>query len=291
MSKFEICQKLSNEIYKDYVKTDIEGWELVVPKKADSAGLNKINVYKKGNFAAAAYKKGDEIIIVFRGTDDKKDLIEDVRIALSKGLKTDVYAHDFTNMVLKEYPNCKLIFTGHSLGGAYAQLACVKNLVAGKACCGYTFNAPGMKDYLDKKAYKGDFNPAAIENYVVMNDFIGNYRGHAGYTYYFQPFRMDMADEKGGFESPHGCIIRFGKEVLGDVISKEYLKKFGSKNGLALWCWDVKNNTDEKYKSILKQPIRVYHLTDAIQIIKNCSKLTLKNKFEYKAGKIVLQLP
>lgn len=291
---FNICQKLSDEIYKDNVNELIDGWETVRTteivhmknKKGDS------NIHQKKNFSAVAYKKGNEIIIAFRGTDDKKDIIEDVRIAFSKGLKGDKFAHQYTEDIISMYPDCNITFTGHSLGGAYAQLACVKKLIEGNnKCKALTFNAPGMSKYLRKKTYKGTFDKSKIENYVIMNDFIGNYREHIGHTYYFQPFPMDVSCGGDNYETPHGCIRHMSREQLGGVISKEYLKDFSSKHGLALWCWDTKNITDKKYIRILKKPLRIHHLTEAVRIIKKCSKIKLLHSFTYKSRKVVIDLP
>lgn len=290
---FNICQKLSNEVYKDKVNKNIDGWEAITAIDIEDIkrDIESVDVYSKKNFSAVAYKKDKEIIIAYRGTDDKKDIIEDVKIAIGAGLKADKYAHNFADKIIKNFPDCKITFTGHSLGGAYAQLACVKKLISKFDCKALTYNAPGMNKYLTKKQYKGDFTPSKIENYVVMNDFVGNYRGHIGYTYYFQPFPMDVKKFNGSYETPHGCIRTYSKEALGGVVSKEYLKDFGSKNGLALWCFDTKNTTDPKCIAIFKKTVRLYDLSNAIRIIKNCSKMKLKNKFIYKSNKIVIELP
>lgn len=95
----------------------------------------------KDNFACAAYRNGNKVIISFRGTDDPADiLISDGHIAAGKiPDKEFEYAEMFYAEVQNHFKDedVEIEFTGHSLGGAIAQLLGAK--YGNKTV---TFNAP-----------------------------------------------------------------------------------------------------------------------------------------------------
>ncbi|KAL1914361.1 uncharacterized protein VTP21DRAFT_8941 [Calcarisporiella thermophila] len=93
--------------------------------------------YISANTKAFMAKAKDSIIISFAGTDDLKDIMDDVRaghyvfadgVRISQGFYdyvNRVYGkmiQDLSNLVQRDKPS-RVILTGHSLGGAAAQIA------------------------------------------------------------------------------------------------------------------------------------------------------------------------
>ena len=74
----------------------------------------------------AVYVSNDQVIISFRGTDNKTDIIvSDLQIAfsaLNKNSSRVVSALKLTGEVVKKYPNYDYLLTGHSLGASIADL-------------------------------------------------------------------------------------------------------------------------------------------------------------------------
>ncbi len=140
----EIYLRLSEVVYqKQY--TIIDNYtQIILTNYTDENGY-----YTFGTFTCAAYKNNNKIIISFRGTDNFMDLLgADADIALGNIPSVDyVYAREFYLKIKQQYPNAEIEFTGHSLGGAIAQLLGAK--YGNKTI---TFNAPGMLNLLNKLA-------------------------------------------------------------------------------------------------------------------------------------------
>jgi hypothetical protein len=120
-----------------YTQIDING---DVNYKRDGQNLN--------GFLGSAYENGNQIVVTFRGTFPEpswnlvKNLVADASWATGTPTQTllnDIQQADaFLALVHRQHPNATITVTGHSLGGALAQLV-------GNAS-GYTtdaFNAPG----------------------------------------------------------------------------------------------------------------------------------------------------
>lgn len=113
------------------------GWQLVESQKQDNT-----------HFKAAVYKKGDELVICFAGTEalSAKDQGANLKMAIggqSKQMeKADEYYRRIKNDYLEKYPYLKIILAGHSEGGSESIYVGLKNDVET-----YTFNAftPGEK--------------------------------------------------------------------------------------------------------------------------------------------------
>ena len=107
-----------------------------------------INVGSSTNgFGAKAFidNTGKQIVLAFAGTDNIKDIIADETFINPLGQPSSVFREYVTNAAAilaslkSQYPNAeKITLTGHSLGGAVAQV-----LASATGLSATTFNAPG----------------------------------------------------------------------------------------------------------------------------------------------------
>ena len=134
----------------------------------------------KNGFHGEAFYKNGTIVVSFRGTDEFiNDLLKEdiLKLGLNKLPAQYIYAQEFYKKVKKDFPNKKIIFTGHSLGGSLAQL--LGNETGNKTV---TFNAYGVGNLIPKEDIK---NNADIKNYGNVDDtvFNLNLRNQLGKTY------------------------------------------------------------------------------------------------------------
>lgn len=210
---------------------------------------------KSNGFYAEVWQKGNDIVIVYRGTDANgnklgdlsKDLRNDVAMARKNipAQATDALAlHD---KIKRENKNCDISVTGHSLGGSLAQI--VSSI---RGTFATTFNAYGTKDmYKDAQSLRTD----NIVNYVNEFDYIGmaNAKNNVGDTYsvsndvnsfFRNHFLEDMTSlENRIFRTPEELKQR-KDEMIASAKSKgkESIQKVGEKLGGAT------HNTASKIK-------------------------------------------
>ena len=143
---------LSDNVYKDNIDGD--------GRQYSAIGTNLFFISSQSaytGFKAGVYKNADtsQIVIAFRGTVPSlsKELLKTIAADSSflnnipnTNLSVDVgYAAALVQVVHQKYPKANITLTGHSLGGAIAQ-------VVGKAS-GFTtitFNAPGTMEVYDQ---------------------------------------------------------------------------------------------------------------------------------------------
>jgi hypothetical protein len=142
-------------------------------------------------FYAETFARGNDVVISFRGTDmkdkydiSKRDAVSDAMMGAKMLPGQIVNAQKYYEQVQKQFPNSKIMFTGHSLGGSLAQILGSRygNEVV-------TFNAYGTGDlasyqvkYIDNITNYGNANDpffiASINNQIgktyVMNDYESN---------------------------------------------------------------------------------------------------------------------
>lgn len=171
-----------------FYKNGNETWEL---EDSESNGLT--------GFDASVYKKGNEIVVAFRGTEGSdplgrgnKDIQTDITY-IASGQKPGEMPNQFTEsleyvrQVKKKFPDAKISMTGHSLGGALASyVAAIEDMDA------VTFNAPSVVDILPDEAkervLKGLLDKKVV-NYIHPRDSIGAgavepYSRHIGSSFY-----------------------------------------------------------------------------------------------------------
>lgn len=130
---------------------------------------------KNGFYGEAFYNK-NTIAIVFRGTNDGNDVIEDYNM-WTKKLPSQYYdAKYFFNNIQSKFSNYKIVFTGHSLGGSLAQI--LGNETGNETV---TFNAYGTGNIIN-------INPDNLENirnygHVKDRIFNNNFHNQIGKVY------------------------------------------------------------------------------------------------------------
>ena len=125
---YEEFKYLSKNVYKN--KNKNEKW----------LHIQTENNIKTGFYADTFYKD-NKIVIVFRGTNDIKDLYNDIYISGTMLPPQIVNARKFYEKIKKDFPNQKIYLTGHSLGGTIAAV-----IAAESGESAVTFGAFGIKN-------------------------------------------------------------------------------------------------------------------------------------------------
>jgi hypothetical protein len=161
VTSFEYAQ-FANLVYEDFNS----------PKNLDSSKLPEdweaLSLYKYqedspiSGYFGMGFKKDDHIVIAHRGTsviksfkfgsievkeviDSIDDYISDLQLWLNKKPQQFKAAQEYTEQVIKKYPDCSISFTGHSLGALLAQLTAAyyhKKAIV--------FDSPGAKEIIEK---------------------------------------------------------------------------------------------------------------------------------------------
>ena len=104
--------------------SELNGWELMNYSKIKTVNINKFAL-----FTGMTFRKGDNIVIAFRGTDfdDIGDWLQDFLGYLIVGdtrhqTVAGKYATEIAKKAIAENPNTRIYVTGHSLGGFLAQI-------------------------------------------------------------------------------------------------------------------------------------------------------------------------
>ena len=100
-------------------------------------------------------------IIASRGTANKADLLTDLKLITGKTPDEFKEAEQFYLKIKNQFPNKKIILTGHSLGGYYAEML---HLKYGEKCI--TFDSPGSRKF--RKINKPELKECNLEDSLVL---------------------------------------------------------------------------------------------------------------------------
>ena len=172
----EELKKLSINVYQRGQEKIPDGWKKI-----------HVEENKKTGFYGEVYKCGDELAVVYRGTDTargKKESVKDFLVGdlpMGFGITSGQYADakKLYDKVQKSYGGKRIILTGHSLGGSLAQLVSAES---GRKAV--TFNAYGTGDILVRMGYKNQ-RLLDITNYGNKKDpvFLSKKNRQPGVTY------------------------------------------------------------------------------------------------------------
>lgn len=210
IKKHEELKKLCVYSYKKGGKLP-DGYVELFPKTGDNG------------FFATVVKKGNNIIIVYRGTelDDKNDLKDDVNMLINKlptQYKDAINLYDEVSKYCKNN-GYKLSVTGHSLGGSLAAI-----VSAMRGVDAVTFNPYGVKNLLDPNI---KYITNKVINYCCDEDIITriNAENHIGKCY-----SISSSDYK---TNPHLLenmdSLDNRKEAYGPYLQDQYEREERSK--------------------------------------------------------------
>ena len=299
IKNYDICKALSREVYNNSILKEIDGWLLCEKNTIENMEVkSKGKVIKKLNLAYTIFKKDNQLILAFRGTNDPLDFVTDMHFVARRIPPSMIKATNVYKKIRKKNKSAKIYITGHSLGGAYAQVVAGRAIKSGDTnCYAITFNAPGL-GYALKKSEREKYQGLLIKNisnFIVMNDFVGNFREHLGASYYVQPYPLNIPASESSKEmnTPHGCIISCDDNYLEEYISCP--QGWNSKLAWSIFVFDetkVKGYMG-KFKKTLDLKVNRNHLKKAVDLIKKLqseNKIKLANYFKFKAGRVKLEL-
>ena len=148
--------RLSKEIYTEVSESNApDGGKILKSLQADDSGFLSVFPIDKGNVEAALVEHEEYLCMVFRGTDEIKDWIDNINASLVEKLfggfhkgfweATEEVWSDLKPEYQKkrEKKRLSLFITGHSLGGAMATIAAAKLIQSDQPFISvYTFGQP-----------------------------------------------------------------------------------------------------------------------------------------------------
>lgn len=176
-----------NELIDDKFKNNISGGDTLVDQLK---GYTLVD-YKHGSFSgfkAAAFTKGNSLVVVYCGTEDGKDWIEDLNAGVIDFSNQDTQAKLFAKSIITKYKHSNLYITGYSMGGRLCYLGAeyaYDKALAGNLKKVRTFNGLGVKEFIDFT----DSNLSNIHNlqtkladktydYIVDGDEVSDNNSH-----------------------------------------------------------------------------------------------------------------
>lgn len=201
-----------------------KGNEKYIPK--DWIKIREVD--SNSGFHGEAFYKNKTIVISFRGTEiiDYKDIINDTQMAFNNLPDQYIDAQEFYKKIKLNFPNQKIVFTGHSLGGSLAQLM---GYDTGNETV--TFNAYGVGDLIDKENDK----ILNIRNYGNINDTIFNInlRNQLGQTYIIKKnIKADYAKHDNNHINYIGGLDLIGHHFLTTMGNLEDAVEYKSEDSL-----------------------------------------------------------
>lgn len=169
-----------------------DSWSIFDYKSDSARKKDPDNVSWNNAFDAITFKKGNNYVIAFRGTDypDLYEWITDVLYSIngqnSQSMKAYNYAQEVYDKIIKDNSNAKIYVTGHSLGAYLAQIggAAIVDKEASITESPETrkvLKASSLEDYNDKYKISNShleqvayFNGMGVTPIFVSNKFATN---------------------------------------------------------------------------------------------------------------------
>lgn len=161
----------------------LRGWGCPRGYAVDDASVFSGGAFFSSGLQMRAFRKdkGGDIVIAFKGTrpSQASDLLADLRLALEGVPRQAVDAMKHTSEWKSSFKGARVTLTGHSLGGAIAQ---VVGIVTDLRFV--TFNAPGMwTNAVGLCSFPKLLNTTSRGmNFIKWGDPIGNFGKHIGDT-------------------------------------------------------------------------------------------------------------
>lgn len=99
---------------------EVSDWKLINYTK-----INTYNIMRKGAmFTAMTFKRDNDIVIAYRGTDfdDIGDWAQDIQYGVIGRSGQEEFTRQYGVKIAEAFPDCNIYVTGHSLGGYLAQI-------------------------------------------------------------------------------------------------------------------------------------------------------------------------
>lgn len=160
-NKFESSViKITNEVYNKKRNNNIGGFKYLIDDSTPHMAI-----YSKKTF----WKQSQTILISFRGSHTKEDIIPDIYIALNKHSISNRFNKSMKQCddIIAKYPDASIYLTGHSLGGAIVFWIRQHRDYMVR---GYAFN-PGYNGYYNNKM---NLNYPNLKVAMVKGDLISN---------------------------------------------------------------------------------------------------------------------
>ncbi len=151
-------KNLDNE-YKNVV---YNSYHHIIPKITDWTRV--LNRKENLGFEGDIYYKGNDVVVVYNGTNSPMDIVSDVDMVLNRRPFQTNAAIDLYNQAKILFPDANITVTGHSLGGSLAQIVSAHTGVPA-----VTFNAYGTADILAKEGFNNPY-VLNIKNYGNPED-------------------------------------------------------------------------------------------------------------------------
>lgn len=157
------CSDKARQIEMAALAALVYGDSPLAEKIANESGYVSRNMNIQTDFSSAIYvnENNKSVCIVFRGTDNWRDIVDDMMILKSNTInlgkkdailnlilsRTDIYprfnkAENWTKTIINAYPGYSINLVGHSLGGSMVQH--VMGKLTSKDIKAYTFNSFGL---------------------------------------------------------------------------------------------------------------------------------------------------
>lgn len=190
---------ISGKAYSNNPKNQIDGWGFLASSAAENG------------FSSTAYAKDGKIMIAFRGSDDTSDLVSDFSMMAGRTPEQLQHASDFVAKIKEQYPDAKIIVTGHSLGGSLTEMVASQY----DDVLGITFDAVGTRHIVESAGGAMRDNHNTV-NYIVNGDVLSNVDAHVG-----QVVLTDAVVQGGKLNSAHSIsnFIGNGNNSLSGVES------------------------------------------------------------------------